>query len=484
MYKTNDSLEFLLIEDNLGDVELMKDYIEELFPTPNITVARSYKEVMSVLKDNTPEFYIVLLDLSLPDKQGEPLINEILNHPKITCPVIILTGYGDLEFSIKSISMGVSDYLLKDELTSATLFKSIIYGIERNDFQNRIKDSENKFSYFFNLSPQPMWVYEVENLQFINVNEAALRKYEYTEEEFYKLDLLQIYVAEERNQVAKTLKSIDGKKVSFSGNFKQLKKSGEVIEVEIYSTFLIVNGKPCRIVISIDVTEKNLTELRLTQAIIKTQEEERNLIGSELHDNICQILAGSVLNLSVIKPHLDENNVSILNLGIDNIKLAANEIRNLSHRLAPAFFEDMNLYQSLLQLLATMNPDGRYETHLNFDKELAAIKLKMDLQINLYRIMQEQLNNINKYSKANLINVTLSLNEENLKFEISDNGIGFDVENVSKGIGFANMIRRAKLLSGNLVVISSPGNGCKVIITIPVTELSEKELSVSVSSKN
>ena len=98
--------------------------------------------------------------------------------------------------------------------------------------------------------------------------------------------------------------------------------------------------------------------------------------------------------------------------------------------------------------------------------------------------MQEQLNNINKYSKANLINVTLSLKEENLKFEISDNGIGFDVENVSKGIGFANMIRRAKLLSGNLVVISSPGNGCKVIITIPVTELSEKELSVSVSSKN
>ena len=479
MKKANDSLEFLLIEDNLGDVELMKDFIQELFPSPNITVARNYKELKSILKDHDTVYYVVLLDLSLPDKKGEPLINEILSHPKITCPVIILTGYADLDFSIKSISMGISDYLLKDELTSATLYKSIIYGIERCDFQNRLKDSENRFSYFFNLSPQPMWVYETESLRFINVNEAALIKYGYTEEEFYKLDLVQMYVPEEREQVEKTIESIDGKKISFSGNFKQLKKSGEEIEVEIYSTFLVLNERPCRIVITIDVTEKNKGELRLTQAIIKTQEEERNAIGSELHDNICQILAGSMLNLSVIKPHLNDNNKSILNLGIDNIKMASNEIRNLSHRLAPAFFEDMNLYQSLLQLLATMNPDGRFETHLNYAKELVKIKLKRDLQINLYRIMQEQLNNINKYSKASIINVNLTIFGGNLRFEISDNGVGFNEENVSKGIGFANMNRRAKLFAGNLVISSSPGNGCKIIITIPSAELTEKELQLS-----
>lgn len=473
MKKNVESLAFLLIEDNAGDVELMTDYIRELFPSPNITVARSFKELASILKESTVVYYIVLLDLSLPDKQGEPLITDILAHPKITCPVIILTGYMDLDFSIKSIAMGVSDYLIKDELTAATLYKSIIYGIERCDFQNRLNDSENKFSYFFNLSPQPMWVYEAESLKFKNVNEAALKKYGYTEEEFYNLDLIQMYVPEERKQVEKIIERIDGNKVSFSGNFKQLKKSGEEIEVEIYSTFLVVDDKPCRIVIAIDATEKNRSELRLTQAIIKTQEDERNAIGSELHDNICQILAGSMLNLSVLRPFLDDSNKSVLALGIDNIKLASNEIRDLSHRLAPAFFEDMNLYQSLLQLLATMNPDGRFETNLNYDKELTNTKLKMDLQINLYRIMQEQLNNINKYSKASIINVTFSIIDNNLQFEISDNGVGFDEEKVSKGIGFANMIRRTKLFAGNLVIMSSPGNGCKILITIPSAELTD-----------
>ena len=307
----------------------------------------------------------------------------------------------------------------------------------------------------------------MDRLKFINVNEAAIKDYGYSKEEFLQLDPIQLYVPEEREQVEKLIKSIDGKKMAFSGNFKQLKKNGEEIEVEIYSTFLEINEKPCRIVIAINVTEKNKAELRLTQAIIKTQEEERYGIGSELHDNICQILAGSMLVLGSIKNSIKEDEALILSQGIGNIKLASNEIRNLSHRLAPAFFDDINFKDSLSQLLSSINPEKKFETQLTVDSEVSNMKLIKDLQLNLYRIMQEQLNNIIKYANASLIKVSVSIESGNLKFQIADNGVGFDEEKISKGIGFANMTRRAKLFSGNFKVASSPGNGCLVTISIP-----------------
>jgi len=176
-----------------------------------------------------------------------------------------------------------------------------------------------------------------------------------------------------------------------------------------------------------------------------------------------------MLNLSILQPSLIGDKATFLLHGIDNIKLASKEIRNLSHRLAPAFFDDMKLNESLFQLLSSINLEGRFETHLTFDKELDNINLKRDLKINLYRIMQEQLNNILKYANASIINVSLSIISGKLSFEISENGVGFDEEKVSNGIGFANITRRAKLFSGSFNVESSPNKGCKV--TIPSEQL-------------
>lgn len=464
-------IHILLIEDNLGDITLIKEYIDAQFSSSYITVARNYCESLVIISDTTTAFDIILLDLNLPDKNGELLVKEIIVNEKIKCPIIILTGYRDMGFSIKSISLGISDYLLKDELTSGMLYKSIIYAIERSASKLKLKESESKFSLFFNLSPQPKWVYSLVTSKFINVNEAAIKHYGYTEQEFLKMGLVDLHVPEERKQISKRIKYVFSKKLSLSGSFRQIKKSGEEIDVEVYSTFLIIDERPCWTVIAIDVTEKNMTEIKLTQAIIKTQEDERFAIGSELHDNICQILVSSMLNLSSIKSSLNEDKAAILSHGMSNIKLATTEIRNISHRLAPAFFDDMNLKESLMQLLSSINLTGKFETHLTFGKEVSSINLKRDLQINFYRITQEQLNNILKYAKASIIHVSLSIVLGDLRFEISDNGVGFDEYNVCKGIGFANMSRRANLFSGRFKVESSPNNGCKVIITIPSHQL-------------
>ena len=116
----------LIIEDNIGDFTLINDYLEEQIAGLTIIHAKSFSEAKTILEDKTNSFDIVLLDLSLPDKDGEELISEIVLMSAGT-PVVVLTGYSDIEFGIKSMSLGVADYLLKDDITAISLYKNVLY---------------------------------------------------------------------------------------------------------------------------------------------------------------------------------------------------------------------------------------------------------------------------------------------------------------------------------------------------------------------
>src|ERR1700742_4240679 len=116
----------LVIEDNPGDFALVEEFLLDQIEAPIISNAKSFMEAKAILSAENNLFDIILLDLSLPDRTGIPLIEEIIQIG-LNTPVIVLTGYSDLSFGVKSLSLGVSDYILKDELTSLSLYKSIIY---------------------------------------------------------------------------------------------------------------------------------------------------------------------------------------------------------------------------------------------------------------------------------------------------------------------------------------------------------------------
>ena len=125
MIKNKTNYNIAVIEDNQGDFILIKDYLEEQIESPLIHQIKNFKEAEQILTNKN--FDVILLDLTLPDNGGQKLITEIL---KIAgdCPVIILTGYGDIEFSIKSLSLGVADYLfVKNDFDKHTLFFCLIY---------------------------------------------------------------------------------------------------------------------------------------------------------------------------------------------------------------------------------------------------------------------------------------------------------------------------------------------------------------------
>lgn len=248
------NLHVLIVEDNAGDLILIEDYLHEQFANAVINSATTFDQAKNRLTQH-PSFNVILLDLSLPDAQGENLVNEVVSLAGST-PVIVLTGYSDKEFGIKALSYGVSDYLLKDELISPQLYKSITYSIERKRINIKLNESEAKYRRLFNFSPLPQWVFDIETLQFLDVNEAAIRYYGYTREEFLLMTIKDIRPKEDLKILQETIDSSKEKGFFSSQIIKHLKKSGEVRYVNVEGNSTSFENRDARLVLVVDITEK------------------------------------------------------------------------------------------------------------------------------------------------------------------------------------------------------------------------------------
>ena len=269
----------MVVEDNAGDFTLIQDYIEERFLSPNISWARSFAEASELLINPSIKNDIILLDLTLPDKSGETLINEMLPICQ-EAPLVILTGYSDIEFGAKSLSLGVSDYLIKDELDSAFLYKSVLYSIERKKAQTQVENSEKRYNDLFHLSPIPMWVYDTETLRFLDVNLSAERHYGYSLQEFLSMTISDIRPEEDIPLMMERVKMLNENAPTFSvGTFRHKKKNGDIIHVDIQSNTIPFQNSVGRIILANDVTER----FAYIEAIEKQNEKLKEIAWIQSH---------------------------------------------------------------------------------------------------------------------------------------------------------------------------------------------------------
>ncbi len=235
------------------------------------------------------------------------------------------------------------------------------------------------------------------------------------------------------------------------------------------------NGNPIRIIGSMqDTTHYVMEEARISKAIIDAQEEERRYIGQELHDNINQILTGSLLTLGLAEMAKEDaaRRSKFIEAARGYIRNAVDEIRKLSHQLAPANLENDSLKDIIESLLLSINLDNRYEITLDYQESTENI-IPYSTQINLYRILQEQTKNILNYAEASSIEVSIAVSEHLVKMRIYDNGKGFDTTAMKKGIGLANIRKRAESQLGHFFLNSAPGNGCEIKVEIPLAKEDE-----------
>jgi PAS domain S-box-containing protein len=253
MIKDKKPYRILVIEDNHGDFALVEEFLTEHFLYADVVRTVNFKETKAILNVDTL-FNIILLDLTLPDKSGPDLVTELLQFA--SCPIIILTGYSDIDFSIKSISKGILDYLLKDDLNAATLYKSIIYSIERRKAIVELKESEQRYRDLFHLSPQPMWVVDRETSFFLDVNDAAITNYGYDQEEFLAMTTGQIIAKKEYESKGDSSNAGENHQSFFQEIITHKKKNGELMHVSIESNFILFKDRKAELVLAKDITER------------------------------------------------------------------------------------------------------------------------------------------------------------------------------------------------------------------------------------
>ena len=207
----------------------------------------------------------------------------------------------------------------------------------------------------------------------------------------------------------------------------------------------------------------------IAQAIVDAQEKERAEIGKELHDNINQILSTTKLYLELAKND-DKERLSLINRSAGNIHNAIREIRNISRSLVPASIGDLGLLDSLTDFVESVRTTRAIHVEFypvgNFDAGVSD-----NVKLMLFRIIQEQVNNVMKHSGARNLIIELGLEkaENRIELNITDDGKGFDPGNVpNKGLGLSNIRSRADLFGGKVTILSAPGEGCKLRVQVPI----------------
>jgi PAS domain S-box-containing protein len=268
------------------------------------------------------------------------------------------------------------------------------------------------------------------------------------------------------------------------GRLAVLKKSGKQIPCEITSVVFTGDREKKLITTFVDLSQSILnqkkTDLRvsdanvrlktrqISEAVANAQELQRAAIGIELHDNINQLLGASKLYLEIGRKN-EVNKDFYLRRSAEYIFSAIEEVRKLTRGMIADVISHLGLAEAIANIIKdTMEiyPAKISCNNIFILEEPLNDKFKM----NIFRIIQEQLNNILKHAVASVVNISLEQSENDMVLSVSDNGIGFDTAKKTVGIGLANIKSRAKAYHGRAHFDSRPGAGCVMTVTFPLSD--------------
>lgn len=475
--KENNKLNVLIVEDNYGDYELL---IESLNRTVlligNILHAVRISEVITLIQENPID--LVLLDLTLPDSTG---ISSVITLNKLLkkTPIVVLSGSSAIEIAMEAISHGAQDFLVKGEYDEKLLSKTLQYSLERKKILENLEESYQRYEFVNKATMDTILEYDLKS-HLGKWGEGIIKVFGYSKDEilFYKSFWDKVIHPDDYENVSKNILSDFEKKAeNWQDEFRFKTASGDYKDVFGRGFILYDQGIPYKMFAALtDITQRKRLEEELlnqkldrqkliTEITIEAQEKERTELGKELHDNINQMLATVKLYLGMAISNKDARE-DLLPMSYKYVDHTIEEIRKLSKTLVTPSLGETDLKSALEGLLKEVEYMNTLKVDLVFNiEEDQDIEDKKKLTI--YRIVQEQLNNIHKHANADKVKITLKSDENNLSLSVSDNGKGFDVQTKAKGIGLKNIISRVEFYAGSVNVISAPGAGCTIEALIP-----------------
>jgi PAS domain S-box-containing protein len=233
-------------------------------------------------------------------------------------------------------------------------------------------------------------------------------------------------------------------------------------------------GQPIRVLgVNVDITDLKLAQLELhnlTARLIQAQEEERQRISRELHDDIGQRLSLLSVMLDRLSHDLAESqparSVEVANL-FHQVGEIATDTHLLSHQLHSYKLQHLGLKSALNDLCQQISQQYGFAIDVQV-QDLPA--LSAETQLCLYRLAQEALSNVVKHSKTSRASLALTKTDRFVVLTVADSGVGFNPTHANAGLGFASMRERLRMVGGELVVKSQIGSGTEISAEIPVAE--------------
>lgn len=474
-------LDILIIEDVVQDAESIEAELRDgglRFRTRRVCTREGF---LAALGTACPD--IILSDFTLPSFDALAALH-LLRKAQLDIPFILVTGTRSEEVAVECIREGADDYILKVSLKRLpTSIKNALQKktMERASLEAEaaLRRSEVQYRLIAENTLDLISVVDVDGC-FLYASPSHRRSLGYQPEELAGTELIELVHPEDREALVKaweqSLMHRESRHVEI--RLRHDDRSYRIFE-SIGSWIFDEQNLPQRaVIISRDITRRKESEetlRRLPTLIREAQEAERRRVARELHDSVIQILSSVKFRLQVI-----EEKVAVTDEGTwrDTLKAKAalekaiGEVRRISRNLRPSELDDLGLAPALRSLCAEFGERTGMAVNLTMNRVPKAIP--DDIELNLYRIIQEALGNIEKHSQATQVSLKLARQASKLCAAIADNGCGFDPiaprprRSTLGGMGLVDMRERAALLGGLCQLRSSPGAGTEIVVEMPL----------------
>ena len=352
----------------------------------------------------------------------------------------------------------------------------------RKQALDALAESEEKYRLLFESDSDAIMIFDSETQRFEDANPATLDLFGYSKEEFLSLTVEDISAEKD-----KTRQAVDKVGSAPTNDMKVPVrhfrcKDGSTFPGEISAGKFISGGKQKIIGAVRDISERIQAEEKiraLTQEQIKVQEEERNRIARYLHDHVAQDLSTLKISFETLFDDPDkltaEKKKKLSEIS-QILQESISSVRDLSYDLRPAGIDQLGLVKTAYQLCQDFSQKNQVPVDF-YSAGIKELKLDFDTAINMYRLIQEGLNNIRKHARADKIIIRLVASSPNIILRIEDDGRGFDVAGrlstalKEKRMGLSSMEERASLLGGKMDIKSRIGRGTRILIEIPWREI-------------
>lgn len=469
----------LYVDDEEANLRVFKNAFSRKH---QILVASNAQEGLSIIAKN--DIHLIVTDQRMPDVTGIEFISKAKElflgvvEPKF----ILLTGYSEMDVIMEAVNKGgVWRYLTKpwDRVELGVVLENALEvyqtELDKNRAEKQLLESKERLQLAINSARIGLWDWRLESDQiFLNSSYLKLLGYPAEDKIITTNQWFDVIHEDDREYVMNTwIETISKTSGVIEAEFRLKKSDGNF-------TWVLFEGKVVKsesrnddtrlVGVVRDISREKFEGERLVATILETEDKERKRLAKEIHDSLGQNLTAAFMHFEVVRlgiANFDNKIIENFNRGFKFLNTCINESRDIAYNLMPKAISDYGYVSSVANLLQGLK--GASVTEFEFFTNLNDTRLKENIELGLYRITQEAINNILKYSEASTASIQLVEHEESVQLSIEDNGIGFDTLETAKSntMGLKSMKNRAKGLSATYILESSPGKGTYISVEVP-----------------